>query len=46
MVKEELSQTKNNTVKQEFHRRELDEHKATTRGILGDQPTIAGNQSR
>jgi hypothetical protein len=41
MAKEELSHANNNMAKQEFHRRDLDEHKATTRDILGDQPTIA-----
>jgi hypothetical protein len=42
MAKEELSQANKNTAKQEFHRRDLNEHKATTHDILGDQSTVAG----
>jgi hypothetical protein len=42
MPKEELSHTKFNTAKQEFHRHDLDEHKLTTHDILGDQLTATG----
>jgi hypothetical protein len=33
-------------VKQEFHWRDIEERKATTRGILDDQPMVAGILSR
>jgi hypothetical protein len=41
MATEELSQAKTYTVKQEFHRRGLEEYKLTTRDTWGDQSTTA-----
>jgi hypothetical protein len=41
VVKEELSQAKFYMVKQEFHRRDLEEHKLTTHDTWSDQSMAA-----